>query len=221
MQSYSAEEIIGIFENNYDVQQQKEIVKILFRLEHTIEQSELLDDLIRKDIICISSKPYIKYRLEKFFEKKNIEKISDRKDFIFSQIPNLNELKRGKAASYDDLIDFISVKYTDIFNDILSDIKVYSFSEQYMQNGRTALLYLNRKLNPESNYKFNSSTGKYELKNDEITEILKKHNINCDILPNMENSSKKLPIWKIILLVIFWPVGLGYIIYTNNQKRTK
>lgn len=100
-------EIISFFETNYSIEKQKEIVKILFRLEHTIQPSQLLNDLLEKQVICVSKTPYISYRIGKYFDKKNIQKISERKNFILSIIPNVEGLKRGKSASYDDLVDFI------------------------------------------------------------------------------------------------------------------
>lgn len=219
--SLSPDEIIDFFEKNYNDEQQQQIVKILFRLDRVIESSSLLEDLIAKNVIQISSTPNIQYCLEKYFEAKNIEKISERKDFIISKIPDLKGLKRGKSASYEDLIDFISKNYYDEFKKILSDIKIYSFSEPYSQNGRTALLYLNRKLNPQANYKFDSRSNSYVLKDDEVTEVLRRHNIQFEVdnpaslfMGNIkcEKTPSRLPAWKVILFIIFWPIGLYYLI---------
>lgn len=222
----SIDEIIDFFEKNYNDGQQQKIVQILFRLERTINPSPLLDDLLKENVLQLSDSPYFSYRLEKFFEKHDIEKVSERKNFIFSKVPDLKGLKRGKSASYDDLVDFVSKKYPQILSEVLQDIKVYSFTEPYLQNGRNALLYLNRKHNPKANYKFNSQSDSYVLKNDEITEILRRHNVQFEvdnpaelfttkIHVNLEHKPCRMPLWKIILLLIFWPVGL-YMLYRKR-----
>lgn len=227
MKFLSVDEIISFFESHYNDEQQKSIVQILFRLEHTIEPSPLLEDLLKENVLQLSDSPYISYRLRKFFEKHNIQKVSERKNFIFSKVPDLKGLNRGKSASYDDLVDFVSKKYSDIFSEVLKDIKVYSFSEPYSQNGRIALLYLNRKLNPQANYKFDSRSNSYVLKDDEVTEVLRRHNIQFEVDNpaslftvniRLENNPCRMPLWKIFLLVIFWPVGLYYLISKKNRS---
>lgn len=223
----SVDEIISFFESHYNNEQQESIVQILFRLEHTIEPSQLLDDLLKQNVLQISQTPYFSYRLRKFYEKHNIQKVSERKELIFSKVPDLKGLNRGKSASYDDLVDFVSKKYPDILSEILKDIKVYSFTEPYSQNGRTALLYLNRKLNPKANYKFDSNSNSYVLKEDEVTEVLRRHNIQFEvdnpaelftIHVKLESKPCQMPLWKIILLVIFWPAGLYYLLTKKNRS---
>lgn len=238
MKFLSVDEIISFFESIYSNEQQRAIVQILFQLDHTvIKPSPLLDDLLKKNVLQISSSPHIPYRLDKFFAAKNIHKISERKNFIFSKVPDLKGLKRGKSASYEDLVDFVSEKYTDLFCTILHDIKIYSFTDAYSQNGKVALLYLNRKLNPKANYKFNPKTSNYELKEDEVTEVLRRHNIQFEVdnpaalfsakinidecieHGNLTDGTCRMPLWKLILLIIFWPVGIYYLFKKCKNRK--
>ena len=84
----SINEIIEFMDKTYPIEQQKEILKILFGMKYTLEKTPLLNDLLDKGIIQPAKGKFIKYRLNKFFEKNNITKLSARKDFIFSKIPN-------------------------------------------------------------------------------------------------------------------------------------
>ena len=68
MKFLSVDEIISFFESIYSNEQQRAIVQILFQLDHTvIKPSPLLDDLLKKNVLQISSSPHIPYRLDKFF----------------------------------------------------------------------------------------------------------------------------------------------------------
>ena len=232
--SLSPNEIINFIENNYSESQLNDILKIFLRAEHTIADSKLLKDLLNKNIMCLSFAPYLSYRFEKYFSKHGIEKISKRKEFIFSKIPNFEGLHRGKAASYDDLINFIEKKFPDLFLKILSEIQIYDFSPAFKENGRLCTLYFNRKLNPKANYKYDSRVGHYVLKDDEVTNLLREHGVkfevdNPDLLfsgvyvsleetSKINNNTQILKILKICLLIIFWPVGLYYLIRKKNRS---
>ena len=87
-------------------------------------------------------------------------------------MPNTKGLKRGKNTSYDDIIEFIEKNYSDLFDEILTDFKTYSFGDMVNNNGRNLALYFYRKVGSGSNYKFNNKTNEYEPKNDEITQIM-------------------------------------------------
>lgn len=225
--SLSPDEIISIIENNYCDSRLNEVIQILLRVEHAMPETDLLKELLNKNILNISSVPYLKYRFEKYFAKYGFEKVSQRKEFIFSKIPNYEGLNRGKAASYEDLVYYVEQKYPDLFLEILSEIKIYDFSPSFKENGRLCTLYFNRKLNPKANYKFNSKTKQYELKEDEVTELLRRHNIQFEVdnpaalfTANIkfENAPCRMPFWKIILLVIFWPIGLYYLLSKKNRS---
>ena len=244
---FEINEIIDFFEISYSLEQQREILDMLWRVGSAIKDSPLLSDLINKGILQISDNKHIGYRLNVYFAQNNIEKISLKKEFIFSKIPNLKGLHRGKSASYDALIKFVKENYQDLFDEILSDIKVYDFTPAYSLNGRNFTLYLNRKLNLKSNYKYNSELEKYVLKEDEITPLLREHGIKIDVenpeelfkiridlnvdlekmfenkmneVINEKQKEKMLKIAKITLLVIFWPVGLFYLCnkYVRGHK---
>ena len=230
----SINEIIEFMDKTYPIEQQKEILKILFGMKYTLEKTPLLNDLLDKGIIQLAKGKFIKYRLKKFFEKKNITKISLQKDFIFSKIPNYNGLKRGKAASYDDLVSYIEKSYLDLFDKILVDFPTYEYTPSFAQNGDIYTLYLNRKLNIKANYKFNPKTSNYELKNDEVTPILREHNINFDVddpnalfaikldIGNTENvktkNNESMPVLKKVFLIIFWPIGLYYLLKRRLER---
>ena len=96
--SLSPNEIINFIENNYSESQLNDILKIFLRAEHTIPDSKLLKDLLNKNIMCLSFAPYLSYRFEKYFSKHGIEKISKRKEFIFSKIPNFEGLASRKSC---------------------------------------------------------------------------------------------------------------------------
>ncbi len=177
----SADEIVNVIESKYTDKQQALIVPILFRVEHTIDNSEILELMIKDGILQISKTPYTEYRLRKFFEKHSINKISEMKEFIFSKIPSYKGLKRGKNASYDDLVEYVNEKYPDLFVDCLDDIKIYEFTPLYKENGNICTLYFNRKLNPKARYKFDAKINQFVLKEDEATELLRKHNIKLDV----------------------------------------
>lgn len=167
-------ELIDSIESIYSEEQQKEILEYFWKAEKEshIPDSPLLFDLINKGFLRISEKKHIEYRLEKYFTAHNIEGISERKKFIFNQLPNLKELERGKNTSYDDTIDFITKNYYDLFDNVLVDYKTYSFADIVGNNGHNLALYFYRKVGSGSNYKFNYKTNEYELKNDEVTQIM-------------------------------------------------
>ena len=89
-------------------------------------------------------------------------------------------------------------------------------------------------MNIKANYKFNSKTSNYELKNDEVTPILREHNINIDVddpnalfaikldLGNKENidiqNNNAMPILKKIFLIIFWPIGIYYLFKRRLER---
>lgn len=221
----SPEEIINNIEKFFNDAEQKEIAKIMFRAEHTIESSQLLNKLIEKGIFCISDKPFIEYRLTKYFEHKNIEKISQKKDVIISHVPNLDGLHRGKSASYEDLVQFVSAKYPAEMLDFLSEVKIYDFTPEYKKNGYVCTLYFNRKHNLKANYKYDSRLGHYILKDDDVYQMLKNRGINItvqnpdELFFSMPVTTKKIckySIFQIALLVIFWPVGL-YVLFKNYR----
>ncbi len=230
----SINKIIEFMDKTYSIEQQNDILKILFRMNYTLEKTPLLDDLLNKGVLQPAKGKFIKYRLNKFFKKNNITKLSARKDFIFSKIPNYEGLKRGKAASYDDLVAYIEKSYLDLFDEILIDFPTYEYTPSFAQNGDIYTLYLNRKLNIKANYKFNSKTSNYELKNDEVTPILREHNINIDVddpnalfaikldLGNKENidiqNNNAMPILKKIFLIIFWPIGIYYLFKRRLER---
>jgi len=232
---YSIDEIIEFMDKTYSTEQQKDILKILFRIEHTVEKTLLLNDLLDKGVLQPAKGRFIKYRLKKFFEKNNVNKISLQKDFIFSKIPSYEGLNRGKAASYDDLVAYVEKIYPDLMEDVLIDFPVYEYTEQYASNGHIYTLYLNRKLNIKANYKFNPKTSNYELKNDEVTSILRNHNINIDVdnpnelfaikldIGNTENiktkKNKSMPVLKKLFLIIFWPLGLYYLFKNKGDLK--
>ena len=85
--SLSPDEIISIIENNYCDSRLNEVIQILLRVEHAMPETDLLKELLNKNILNISSVPYLKYRFEKYFAKYGFEKVSQRKEFIFSKIP--------------------------------------------------------------------------------------------------------------------------------------
>lgn len=167
-------ELINLIETQYSKEQQKEILKYFRKAEKEsyIPDSPLLFDLIKKGILKISERKHIEYRLGKYFIAHNIEKISDKKEFIFSQLPNLKGLPRGKNTSYDDTIDFISQNYCDLFDKVLIDFKSYSFGDIVDENGQALTMYFCRTVGNGSNYKFNQETNEYELKKDGITQIM-------------------------------------------------
>lgn len=230
--SLSTDEIIDFIENNYSKSQMDDIIKIFLRTEHSMPDSELLKELLNKNIMCISSKPYLSYRFEKYFSKHGIEKISQRKNFIFSKTPNLDGLLRGKAASYDDLVNFVEEKFPELFLEVLSEIQIYDFSPAFKENGRLCTLYFNRKLNPKANYKYDSKIGHYVLKDDEVTKLLQSRGIKFEVdnpdslfsassvsfkeIPQKPYNKTNFNFLKICLLIIFWPVGL-YVLYKKMR----
>ena len=167
-------ELIDSIESLYSKEQQKEILEYFWKAEKEsyIPDSPLLFDLIDKGFIKISENKHIEYRLEKYFDKNNITSISAKKEFIFSHLQDLKGLKRGKGASYDDTIDFISTNHKELFDEILINFKTYSFGDIVNENGRNLALYLYRTVGNGSCYKFNYKTEEYELKNDEVTTIM-------------------------------------------------
>ena len=167
-------EFIDTIESNYSKEQQQEILNYFWKAhkESHIPDSQLLFDLINKGFLKISERKHIEYRLEKYFSSNNIQKISAKKEFIFNQLPNLKGLPRGKTTSYDDTIDFISKNYIDLFDNLLIDFKTYSFGDMLNANGHVLTLYFYRTIGSGSSYVLNPVTNKYELKNDEITQIM-------------------------------------------------
>lgn len=177
------QELINLFESSYTNEQQKEISEYLWKAKRNshIPDSPLLFDLIDKGFLKICEKKYIEYRLRKYFTAHNIEKISDKKDFIFNQLPNLKGLPRGKNTSYDDTIEFISKNYYELFDKVLSDFKTYDFGYVVENNGENLTKYVYRKFNLKSNYMYNQETKKYELKDDEITQLLLANGSNIKV----------------------------------------
>lgn len=167
-------ELIDSIEKQYSKEQQKEILEYFGKAkkESYIPDSPLLFDLIKQGFLKISEKKHIEYRLTKYFIAHNIEKISDKKEFIFSQLPNLKGLPRGKSTSFDDTIDFISKNYSDLFDKLLIDFKSYSFGDMVGESGHDLTMYFYRTIGNGSSYKFNQETSEYELKNDGITQIM-------------------------------------------------
>lgn len=167
-------ELIDSIESLYSKEQQKEILEYFWKAEKEshIPNSPLLFDLIDKDFLKISEKKYIESRLEKYFTAHNIERISDKKEFIFNQLPDLKGLVRGKNTSYDDTIDFISKNYYELFDKLLVDFKIYSFGDIVGEHGHNLALYFYRTVGNGSCYKFNYKTDEYELKDDEVIHIM-------------------------------------------------
>lgn len=197
-------ELVGSIEQFYSEEQQKQILEYFWKAKkHShIPNSPLLFDLIKKGFIKITEKKYISYRLEKFFNAKNIEKISERKEFIFKQLPTLDGLERKRNASYDDVIDFISENYYNLFDEILTDFKTYQYGDMVGENGYNLTLYLYRKVGNGSNYQLNPQTNDFELKNDEVSKLLlergykfekpQRGGITIDISDILNNSYKKV-----------------------------
>lgn len=234
-ESLTINEIIDFIDSIYTIEQQKEVLNILFRINHVVERSSILNDMLQKGILKVSEEKFIKYRLKKYFEKNLVTKVSLQKEFIFSIIPNYQGLKRGKSASYDDLVSFVETNYPDLFDEILSDFKTYDYGNKFSQYGEMYTLYLNRKLNIKANYKYNHITKNYELKNDSITPVLREHGINIEVENPNElfaikidlhaatedcfKEFKQKSIFIKFLLIIFWPVGLYML--TKNLLRSK
>lgn len=213
-------ELIDSIESLYSKEQQKEILEYFRKAEKEshIPDSPLLLDLIKNGFIKISEKKHIRYRLEKYFTENNISSISEKKEFIFSQLPDLKSLKRGKNTSYDDVEDFILKNHVELFDEVLKDFKTYDFGDIIGENGHLIALYFYRSVGNGSNYKFNNKTEEWELKNDEITQIMQQRGykfekptndprvvtINVDLSKTMNECKKKYYIECLKQIGILW-----------------
>lgn len=110
-----------------------------------IPDSPELFNLIEKGFLQISSKKDIS-RLEGYFSKNNIEKIKDKKEFIFKHLPSTKGLENGKRAAYEDLLDYIQKNHTYIFEEFLTDFNNYTFGEIVENNGFELLYYVAKKV---------------------------------------------------------------------------
>lgn len=110
-----------------------------------IPDSPELSDLIKKGFLKVSSEKDIS-RLEGYFSKNNIEKIKDKKEFIFKYLPNTKGLEYGKRAAYEDLLEYIQKNHTYCFEEFLSEFNNYTFGDMVENNGYEILYYVAKKV---------------------------------------------------------------------------
>lgn len=174
---------IDFIEFNYTLDEQNEVSLILLNENHLFKNTPIMCKLFEQGILEYSSEKFIEYRFRKFCELNKLKTIKQKKEFIISQIPSFKGLKGGKTASLDRMIDFIVENYEDLFDNLLSNFKTYSFSKKYKKIGRLAARYFYRKTTIKARYKYDENSDCYILKQDEVTDLLIKHNVQIDKNP--------------------------------------
>ena len=140
-------ELIDLFNSHYQNKMNDELLKCLWEAynNHWMPSSTTLSDLIEKGFLKVSTKKDIS-RIEGYFTQNNIEKIKDKKEFIFQYLPNTKGLENGKRASYEDLLEFIQKKHPTAFDEFLTDFNNYTFGDIVQNNGYDLLLYVAKKV---------------------------------------------------------------------------
>lgn len=229
-------ELIDLIDVNFTDTEQQKVLNILYHEKGAIEPSEELKKLVSLGILEEAGSVRLAYKIEKYFNKHSIESISQKKEFLFKFISDTKGLKGGKRASYDDLLNFATLYFSDVLYDAVKEIQTFVYTPEIVNIGPQIVQYLSRKITISKNYEFDELKNVYYLKNDEYTKLLITHGVKLE--PTLEKGSfknvitldfsdvtnkyiqkkQKLGLLKIFLLIIFWPVGL-YVLFKNLNQR--
>lgn len=143
-----------------------------------ISDSPELKDLIDKGFLKVSSNKDIS-RIEGYFTQNNIEKIKDKKEFIFKYLPNTKGLENGKRAAYEDILDYIQKNHTYCFEEFLSEFNNYTFGDMVENNGYEILYYVAKKVdwtfanNLEVWYGFKKNGVSFKSNQNKVQKVIK------------------------------------------------
>lgn len=170
-----------------------------------IPDSPELSNLIEKGLLKVSSQKDIS-RLEGYFSKNNIEKIKDKKEFIFKYLPNTRGLENGKKAAYEDLLDYIQKNHTYCFEEFLTDYNNYTFGD-IVEDGYELLHYVAEKVD---------YTFAYNL---ETWNIIKNGGVSFKVKQKDNKEDKVKKVMKYIKMFIAIPPFIEDFIIKFFNKR--